>query len=262
MTAERVDREPSPTQTVAASEPVPVDPVISAIRGLCPFLSTSGGWRSAEASGMQRCAAVAPPVQLATEKQRRLCLTPGHTSCATFVVSLAAREPALQGLGAGTRPMPRTTPVVLERGRFAIPTHSLRPDRTAGQVALVILLGIAFVGILAGRLGSGPTRLDGAAVNPSASPVASSPARTPLPSAGVVSAAPSPAVAGPTPQLTLVPTENTPPPSGAVTTYKVRSGDTLSGIAAAHGTTWKVLAQLNDIKNPSALRVGTVLQLP
>ena len=51
-------------------------------------------------------------------------------------------------------------------------------------------------------------------------------------------------------------------PSGAATTYTVRRGDTLSGIAATYGTTSKVLAQLNHIKNPAALRVGTVLQLP
>jgi len=45
-------------------------------------------------------------------------------------------------------------------------------------------------------------------------------------------------------------------------TYKVKSGDTLSGIAAAHGTTWQVLAELNGITDPSKLRVGQVLQLP
>ena len=59
-----------------------------------------------------------------------------------------------------------------------------------------------------------------------------------------------------------MPTENTPAPSTVATTYKVRPGDTLSGIVSVYGTTWKVLAELKDIKNPSALRVGTILQLP
>ncbi len=54
----------------------------------------------------------------------------------------------------------------------------------------------------------------------------------------------------------------TPAATGAAATYKVKSGDTLSGIAAAHGTTWQVIAQLNKITDPAKLRVGQVLQLP
>ena len=38
-----------------------------------------------------RCGAVAPPAPLATEKQRRLCLTPDYPSCATFEAARAAR---------------------------------------------------------------------------------------------------------------------------------------------------------------------------
>jgi len=268
MTAERIDHEPLPELTVTAADHVPsvasvLAPAVDAMRSLCPFLEAAGGgWRSAEAIGAHRCTAVAPPVQLATEKQRRLCLDPSHVTCATLIAAHAARASAMEGLGAGTRPMPRTTPVLLERGRFTIPAHTLRPDRTAGQAALVILLGIAFVGVLAARLGSGSIGQEGAIAVPSVSPVGSSPAKAPLSSAGAATT-PSPAVASPSPQITLVPTENTPPPSSrAPTTYTVRSGDTLSGIASAHGTTWKVLAQLNAIKKPSALRVGTVLQLP
>ena len=265
MTAERIDHEPLPELTAADHVPSVasvIAPAVDAMRSLCPFLEAAGGgWRSVDAIGLHRCTAVAPPVQLATEKQRRLCLDPSHATCATLVAALAARASAMEGLGAGTRPMPRTTPVVLERGRFTIPALSFRPDRTAGQAALVVLLGIAFVGVLAARLGSGSIGQQGAIAIPSASPVVSSPVKVPLASADVVTS-PAPAVASPSPQVTLVPTENTPPPSGAPTTYTVRSGDTLSGIAAAHGTTWKVLAQLNTIKDPSALRVGTILQLP
>jgi lysozyme len=51
-------------------------------------------------------------------------------------------------------------------------------------------------------------------------------------------------------------------PGTKATSYKVKSGDSLSAIAAAHGTTWQVLAQLNDIKDPKKLRVGQVLRLP
>lgn len=44
--------------------------------------------------------------------------------------------------------------------------------------------------------------------------------------------------------------------------YRVRSGDTLSRIAAAHGTTVSTLMRLNDIKNANQVRRGQLLQLP
>ena len=42
-------------------------------------------------------------------------------------------------------------------------------------------------------------------------------------------------------------------------TYKVRPGDTLSGIAAANGTTVSSLTQLNGIANPNQIRAGQTL---
>ncbi len=44
--------------------------------------------------------------------------------------------------------------------------------------------------------------------------------------------------------------------------YTVRPGDTLSGIAARHGTTWQELQQLNNIRNPNLIHPGQVLRLP
>lgn len=268
MSAEPIDGDPTTELPVGPPDPAPVARAVSVTRGLCPFLSAGGGaWRSAEAAAEHRCTAVAPPVKLATEKQRRLCLTPSHASCATFLVAREAREPAVQGLGAGARPIPRTTPVVLERGRFAITNRALHPDRTAGQAALVIVLAVAFAGIVTARPGSGTGGPADAIVNPTTNPGATSSARTSSASAHPAVSSAAPAAASPAPQITLVPTENTPPPSGseppgATTTYTVQRGDTLSGIAATHGTTWQVLAKLNAIKDPSALKVGTVLQLP
>lgn len=49
-------------------------------------------------------------------------------------------------------------------------------------------------------------------------------------------------------------------PSGA--TYVVRSGDTLSGIAAKHGTSWQTLARINGISNPNRIYAGQRLRLP
>jgi lysozyme len=53
---------------------------------------------------------------------------------------------------------------------------------------------------------------------------------------------------------------NEPSTSGA--TYKVKSGDTLSAIAARFGTTVRVLVELNGIADPSRLKIGQVIQLP
>lgn len=45
-------------------------------------------------------------------------------------------------------------------------------------------------------------------------------------------------------------------------TYVVQSGDTLSGIAASHGTDWQTLARVNGISNPDTIYPGQVLTLP
>jgi LysM repeat protein len=44
-------------------------------------------------------------------------------------------------------------------------------------------------------------------------------------------------------------------------TYTVRAGDTLSSIAAAHGTTWQALASLNHLGDPDTIYPGQTLKL-
>lgn len=44
-----------------------------------------------------------------------------------------------------------------------------------------------------------------------------------------------------------------------VTTYTVKSGDTLSGIASKYGTTYQHLAELNGIANPNLINIGQVI---
>lgn len=44
--------------------------------------------------------------------------------------------------------------------------------------------------------------------------------------------------------------------------YKVRSGDTLGGIASRHGTSAQALMAANGIRNPRALKVGQTLKVP
>lgn len=61
----------------------------------------------------------------------------------------------------------------------------------------------------------------------------------------------------PTPQP-----QPTPQPSTGVTTYVVKKGDTLSGIASRYGTTYQALAQYNGISNPNLIYVGQVIKIP
>ena len=44
--------------------------------------------------------------------------------------------------------------------------------------------------------------------------------------------------------------------------YRIRAGDTLSGIAARHGTSAGALARLNGIRDRNRIVVGTILQVP
>lgn len=55
--------------------------------------------------------------------------------------------------------------------------------------------------------------------------------------------------------------EPTPAPSSE-TVYTVRSGDTLSGIAAKYGTTYQALAKHNGIANPNVIYPGQQIRIP
>ena len=48
---------------------------------------------------------------------------------------------------------------------------------------------------------------------------------------------------------------------GKSNAYTVHAGDTLSGIAAKFGTTWKALAQKNGLANPNVIYVGQTLTI-
>lgn len=69
---------------------------------------------------------------------------------------------------------------------------------------------------------------------------------------------PAPATSTPT-----TPAPTTPTPTHADTqTYTVRPGDTLSAIAARHGTTADAIAQANHIRDENLIDVGQVLTIP
>ena len=245
------------------------------IGAVCPYLLASNGeWRSASASRDHRCHAVAPAALLATEKQRRLCLVTEHTGCSTYRAATAVLEEAGSPAAAPRplhRPVTKTAPLVLDRGRIAI-TVPGRPDIGVSQGGLVAVMAVAFGALVVARLGSGgPGLVPGGATD-------GSPRATSATTAPAVAATTDPSATN-EPERTLVPSEVEPTPGADATatprptaepatespetpaTYTVKSGDTLSGIASVYGTTWQELAELNNIEDPRRLRVGQELKL-
>lgn len=244
---------------------------------VCPYLlGTDGAWRASNASREHRCHAVAPAAILATDKQRRLCLVDDHVGCSTYIAAMAAFEEAGSVLEKPLhRPVTRTAPLVLDRGRISLAIPGL-PERGIGQGGLVALMAVAFGALAITRLGGPP--LQPAVVEPGAT-------RSPTPIESRAAEATSDATTGPAATPTLVPSggdptvappKATPTPStrtpkpteasggrgGTSGTYTVQTGDTLSGIAARHGTTWQILARLNKLDDPRRIKVGQVLEVP
>ena len=90
---------------------------------------------------------------------------------------------------------------------------------------------------------------------------ASAATATPTPPGGSTARSATPQLASTaTPQASTTVQPGTTPP--AANTYTVVSGDTLSGIAAAKGTTLDVIQALNPGITPQTLGIGTVLKLP
>jgi len=192
---------------MTVAEPRPPDPAPSAPGApaaqapeilQCPYLTSSdGSWRAATAARDHRCGAVTPPAPLATEKQKRLCLTADHVACATYVAAETALG-ALPGRAAGLpRPVARTAPVVLDRRRFGEAVPAVVADRSIGQAMLVAVLVVAFLVVVIARSAVG-----GAAPGPSTSP-------SPSPSV-IASATPRPTPT-PTPRPTATPSPTATP---------------------------------------------------
>jgi LysM repeat protein len=230
---------------------------------ICPYLSAAdGAWRSTTVAREHRCGAVAPPAPLATEKQRRLCLTPDYPSCATFEAARAARPIGHDRAPTLPRPMARTTPVVLDHGRLSISVPILSSERSTSQAVLIILMALAFAAIVLAKLTGGTPAAanDGspfpAVAGPSllASPQASGdPAATTTTDPTASASASGGTDASAAPDSTALP---------ATRSYKVKPGDTLIGIAARFGTTPKAITKLNGISDPSSLKIGQVLKIP
>lgn len=160
-------------------------------------------------------------------------------------------------------PLVRSTPLVLEVSRARLGDLPVAAGRGGGQALLVGLMVLAFLVLVIARTtapSQAPPATPGASIVIAASPTTRlSP--TPVPTASpslATGGSPAPSgTAGPTPVATPV----SPRPSTG-RSYTVRSGDTLSGIAARFGTTVEAIARANGISNPRLIRVGQVLVIP
>jgi len=251
-----------------SSPPVQDDPAVDRVARICPYLAAAdGAWRSASVAREHRCGAVMPPAPLAAEKQRRLCLTAQHPTCATFEAARTSRPVGPERVETLPRPLAHTTPVVLDHGRIAIAVPALHSDRPTGQAILIILMGLAFVAIVLARVSGSGAPADASTASPDSRSTARPSVATSFAATGGstapatidpgASAAPSTGTGGSAAPGTQ---PGSPPP--ATRTYKVKPGDTLIGIAARFGTTLKAISQLNGITNPSSLKIGQMLKIP
>ena len=239
----------------------------------CPFLvAETGGWRLDMPSRDHRCGAFSPPAPLSPDKQSRLCLTPAHPTCATYLASVAART---ERLGAApvrrtTRwGLARTTSVIEDPGGLRARFLAVVLDRRRWPaIPAVILITTLFVLALSGlRAGVPASQVATASPTPASSTAASTPRATPGPVATPSPLEPTPPASAPVETAPPTTTKPTSAPATATAaasyrTYRVKSGDTLSAIAGRFGTTVSAIVSLNDLSDPGALRVGQVLLIP
>ena len=233
---------------------------------VCPYLmAASGGWRSASPHREHRCGAVDPAASLTADKQRRLCLSLAHQTCSTYGAARGARaaaiapgvDPAvLAAIEAGRRPVARSAPVILEHPRITSPRAGWPLDRAVSQAALVGLMVIAFALVAIARLSTGDA--GAAVISPSTAPSVASatgtPSPTPIPT-------PSPSASAAAETGSPAPSATSTPQPTFRTTYTVRSGDTLIGIASTYGMTVQAIKNLNGLTSNS-LHIGQKLKIP
>jgi LysM repeat protein len=243
-----------------------------AVREVCPYLvADEGTWRSAYAAREHRCGAVTPPAPLAVAKQRQLCLLAAHEGCATYLAARAVADDAAPLApgddGAALWQASTAPPLVLEPARRmgALPTATAR---TGGSALVIGLMVVAFLVLVMSRLQSPSAASDesGASPAPSLSALVaatSTPEPSPSPTpTDTPTASDEPSLEGNVAATGDPETPAADPATPEPTRYKVKSGDTLSSIAARYGVTVKRLQAANDISNPRALKIGQVLVIP
>jgi LysM repeat protein len=163
----------------------------------------------------------------------------------------------------------RTTTVVEDAGGMRARVLALLLDRRRwpaipAVILVTTLVVLAFSGLRGGAVTpvatSSPTN-EATTTAPSLAAPTTAPTASEGPSAG--------ATGGPTPAPTTAPSAKpsaTPAassgPTGTFRTYKVNSGDTLSGIASDFGTTSRAIADLNGFSVDTTLHIGQILKIP
>jgi LysM repeat protein len=230
---------------------------------ICPYLALADDGRTV-ADGFDaehRCHALAPPAPLERARQVQLCLTEAHARCERFAAARTAWLAASSGL-------PRVAPdVAFGRTRLILePEPAWRnlagppAARISRRTILVGAVGAAalllfVVGNLFGFLGRAPASTPSPTPSLSASPsVAATPTVAPTASPTL----PPPSIA-PTASPTALPT---PTPAPTLRTYRVKSGDTLNGIAQLFHTTAQAIADANGFAVNDTINVGQVLIIP
>lgn len=268
MLASMADQR-DPSGTAPASTGEPRMPALVGSIATCPYLSSANrAWVASAPSSDHRCEAVSPATALAAEKQRRLCLSTDHMTCATYLAALEARadripsaERSSEGWG-----WVRTTPVVDGSVGPGAAFAALLSERRGWQVipAIGLVVALGALGLSNLGTGSGGARPTATATFPNGVVASPSTAARPTPApsgsdvvASSTSATPAPTIAPPTPAPTAVATA-VPPPTA---TYTVKSGDTLYGIAKQFGVTVTALKSFNNLTS-NTLHVGQVLKIP
>src|SRR4051794_22115304 len=242
------------------------------VREVCPYLeAANGGWRSVQPTREHRCTATAPASPLALSKQRELCLMPTHLGCATYQ---AAREVAAEtraGADGGLWPETRGAVLSLEPVRAGLAGVPGTAGRGSGQAILVALMVVAFLLLVISRVTPGTSGDPPASFNvivvASPGPGASRGSAAPGESTPTASAPSSPSA-----DPSAGPSASADPPSASAsagasagasgTTYRVRSGDTLSGIAARFSVTVRALKDANALGASGLIHPGQVLVIP
>ncbi|MET1231824.1 MAG: LysM peptidoglycan-binding domain-containing protein [Candidatus Limnocylindrales bacterium] len=241
---------------------------------VCPYLLVPGAsWRATRALREHRCMAIEPIEAPTLDTQRALCLTSAYPTCPRFEAALDARRArwlgsteALTSFEARVaRRVPRVAPIALDR-----------PSAIAGSLSLLggsrrlarIVLAAAMVGaaglLLAARFAGGNLGGDvGSSPEPTTPEAVASPTEAHAPSSASPSL-PVTATPSPSPATSQTPAKTAKPTAGPAATrrYRVKSGDTLSSIAARFGATVRAIKTLNGITDASLIRPGQVLRIP
>lgn len=252
------------TEVSDATDATKVSATRAASRAVvCPFLiSESGDWRLAVPAREHRCAAFTPMTSLALEKQTRLCLTADHLGCATYLASLAARETRVGSPQAPERAgrwaIATVTPFIEDAGGVRARILAFASDRRTWPAvpAVVLVATLLALGLANGGTGQPATAFATASPEPATS---NGPTATLAPPTSSPTPIGSPS---PTSEPTAAPSVGPTPAPAYSTTYKVKSGDTLSAIATKFHTTVAAIKTLNGITNAARLHIGQILKIP